>query len=81
MKVHPSLLPLVAPEVRIWIQSNWAWWSHDPPDWFDDLWKRGLPSEVLSREALKELGGKNRRRSTLAEQLGLAPADEFGVIG
>ncbi len=71
VKVHPSLLRLVAPEARIWIQSNWARWSKDPPEWLDDRWKRGLPSVVLSQEALKELGGKNRRRSTLAEQLGL----------
>ena len=74
VKVHPSLLRLVAPEARIWIQSNWARWSKDPPAWFDDRWKRGLPSVVLSREALKELGGKNRRRSTLTEQFGLVDA-------
>jgi hypothetical protein len=71
VKVHPSLLRLVAPEARIWIESNWARWSQDPPEWFDDRWKRGLPSVVLSPQALKELGGKSRRRSTLAEQLGL----------
>jgi hypothetical protein len=71
VRVHPSLLRLVAPEARIWIQSNWARWSKHPPEWFTDRWKRGLPSMVLSREALKELGGKNRRRSTLAEQLGV----------
>jgi hypothetical protein len=71
VKVHPSLLRLIAPEARIWIQSNWARWSQDPPEWFDDGWKRGLPSMVLSLEAHKELGGKNRRRSTLTEQLGL----------
>jgi hypothetical protein len=69
VKVHSSLLRLVAPEARIWIQSNWARWSNDPPEWFDDRWKRGLPSVVLSREAFKELGGKNRRRTTLSEQL------------
>jgi hypothetical protein len=69
VRVHPSLLRLVAPEARIWIHSNWARWLKDPPEWFTDRWKRGLPSMVLSREALKELGGKNRRRSTLSEQL------------
>ncbi len=72
VEMHPSLLRLVAPEARIWIQSNWARWSKDPPEWLDDRWKRGLPSEVLSQGTIKELGGKNRRLSTLAEQLGRA---------
>jgi hypothetical protein len=71
VRVHPSLLRLVAPEARIWIQSNWARWSNAPPEWFTDRWKRALPDSVLSQEALKSLGGKNRRRSTLAEQLGV----------
>jgi hypothetical protein len=33
--------------------------------------KRGLPESVLSRQVRKELGGANRRRSTLSEQLGV----------
>ena len=30
-----------------------------------------MPDSVLSQQALKELGGKNRRRSSLSEQLGV----------
>ena len=70
VKVHPSLLRLVAPEARIWIGKNWARWLKDKPDWFTDRWKRGLPDSVLSQQALHELGGQNRRRTTLPEQLG-----------
>jgi hypothetical protein len=72
VKVHPSLLRLIAPEARIWIEQNWKRWTKDKPDWFTDRWKRGLPDSVLSQQALAELGGENRRRSTLAEQLGVA---------
>jgi hypothetical protein len=71
VKVHPSLLRLVVPEARIWIQQNWKTWTKDKPSWFTDRWKRGLPDSVLSHQALKELGGQNRRRSTLREQLGV----------
>jgi hypothetical protein len=77
VKVHPSLLRLIAPEARIWIQSNWARWSKDKPEWFTDRWKRGLPDSVLSQQVIKELGGQTRRRSTLAEQLGLPVGDEM----
>jgi hypothetical protein len=72
VKVHPSLLRLIAPEARTWIENNWARWTKDKPGWFTDRWKRALPDSVLSRQALAELGGENRRRRTLAEQLGVA---------
>jgi hypothetical protein len=75
VKVHPSLLRLIAPEARIWIEKNWKRWTKDKPDFFTDRWKRGLPDSVLSQQALKELGGQNRRRTTLSEQLG---ADRAG---
>jgi hypothetical protein len=71
VKVHPSLLRLIAPEARIWIGKNWARWTKDKPDWFTDRWKRGLPDSVLSQQVRKQLGGANRRRSTLSEQLGV----------
>jgi hypothetical protein len=72
VKVHPSLLRLIAPEARTWIENNWQRWTKDKPDWFTDWWKRALPDSVLSQQALKELGGENRRRTTLSEQLGVA---------
>jgi hypothetical protein len=75
VKVHPSLLRLIAPEARKWIEENWKRWTKDKPDWFTDRWKSGLPDSVLSKQVRKRLGGENRRRSTLAEQLGVAEAD------
>jgi hypothetical protein len=71
VKVHPSLLRLIAHEARIWIEKNWKRWTKDKPDWFTDRWKRGLPDSVLTQQVRKELGGENRRRSTLSEQLGV----------
>ena len=79
VKVHPSLLRLIAPEARKWIEENWKRWTRDKPDWFNDKWKRGLPDCVLSQQALKELGGKVRRRSSLAEQLRLGRDLEEGL--
>jgi hypothetical protein len=85
VKVHPSLLRLIAPEARIWIEKNWKRWTKDKPDWFTDRWKRGLPDSVLTQQVRKQLGGENRRRSTLAEQLGVAddtpPAVSAGNAG
>jgi hypothetical protein len=75
VKVHPSVLRLIAPEARVWIGTNWARWTKDKPDWFTDRWKRGLPDSVLTQQVRMRLGGENRRRSTLAEQLGVAEAD------
>jgi hypothetical protein len=71
VKVHPSLLRLIASEARIWIDQNWTSWTKDKPDFFTDRWKRGLPDSVLSQQVRKQLGGENRRRSTLSEQLGV----------
>ncbi len=68
VKVHPSLLRLIAPEARIWIEKNWKRWTKDKPDWFTDRWKRGLPDSVLSQQVRRQLGGENRRRSSLSEQ-------------
>jgi hypothetical protein len=81
VKVHPSLLRLVFPEARIWIAKNWKRWSADSPDFFNDRWKRGLPDTLLSRQVLKELGGQNRRRSTLSEQLGVGEPDASPGLG
>jgi hypothetical protein len=64
MKVHPSLLRLIAPEGRVWIEKNWERWTKD-------RWKRGLPDSVLMQQVRKQLGGENRRRSTLSKQLGV----------
>jgi hypothetical protein len=74
VKVHPLMLRLIAPEAFIWIGKNWKRWTKDKPDWFTDRWQRGLPDSVLSQQALAELGGQNRRRSSLSEQLGVANA-------
>jgi hypothetical protein len=71
VKLHPSLLRLIAPEVRIWIEQNWKRWTKDKPDWFTDRWMRGLPDSVLPQRVRKQLGGENCRRSTLSEQLGV----------
>jgi hypothetical protein len=70
VKAHPSLLRLIAPEARIWIEQNWKRWTKDNPDWFTDRWQRGLPDSVLSQQMRQRLGGENRRRSSLMEQLG-----------
>ena len=69
VKVHPSLLRLIAPEARVWIEKSWKRWTKDNPNWFTDRWKRGLPDSVLSQQVRKRLGGQNRRRSTLSEQV------------
>jgi hypothetical protein len=76
VKVHPSLLRLIAPEARIWIEQNWKRWTKDKPDFFTDRWKRGLPDSVLTQQVRKQLGGKNRRRSTLVEELGVGDDPE-----
>ncbi len=66
VKAHPSLLRLIAPEARIWIEQNWKRWTKDKPDWFTDRWKRGLPDSVLTQQVRRQLGGESRRRSSLS---------------
>jgi hypothetical protein len=80
VKVHPLLLRLIAPEARIWIDQNWKRWTKDKPDWFTDRWKRGLPDSVLPQQVRKRLGGENRRRSSLSEQLGVADDTPRAVL-
>ena len=36
VKVHPSLLRLIAPEARLWLGKNWARWTTEKPDWLTD---------------------------------------------
>jgi hypothetical protein len=81
VKVHPSLLRLIAPEARIWIDQNWKRWTKDKPNWFTDRWKRGLPDSVLSQQVRMQLGGENRRRSTLSEQLGVGVDPQSPTAG
>ena len=67
VKLHPSLLRLIAAEACLWIEANWDTWTNAPPEWFTDDWKRRLPDLVLSQQSLEALSGKPRCRSTLAE--------------
>ena len=70
VRLHPSLLRLIAFEARIWIGNNWKRWLEERPEWFTDRWKRGLPDSVLSQQVRRQLGGESRRQSSLSEQLG-----------
>jgi hypothetical protein len=77
VKVRPSLLRLIAPEARVWIEKNWERWTKDKPDFFTDRWKRGLPGSILPQQVRKQLGGENRRRSTRE----LIACPESGLLG
>jgi hypothetical protein len=74
VKMHPSVLYLVATHAHAWIEMNWDAWQEDPPEWLTDRWLRGVPSAMLPKKVLTALGGKRRRRSTLKEQLEMIDA-------
>ena len=73
VSVHPSLLRLVAADAAEWLEDNWDTWTREdtPADWLTDEWKRALPDSVISQKTLQALGGKTRRRTTLAMRLRL----------
>ena len=73
VSLHPSLLRLVADDAERWLLANWDSWTDAGKeelalDWFTDEWKRSLPDSVIPQQMLQALGGKSRRRSTLAER-------------
>jgi hypothetical protein len=72
VKMHPDLLRLVASNARLWIGMHWDASPDDRPEWMNDRWLRAVPSSILPKKVLIALGGKHRRKSSLAERLELA---------
>ncbi len=71
-RLHHSYLRLFRDEARQWLADNWDEWEAQRPKWFTERWKRALPNSVLTPALRARLGGKERRRSSVAEQLGAA---------
>jgi hypothetical protein len=69
VKLHPDVLRLVAADARLWIESQWRESPDGRPAWMTERWFRAVPNSMLSKNVLKALGSKRRRRSTLVEQL------------
>ena len=51
---------------------HWDASPDDRPEWMNDRWLRAVPSSILPKKVLIALGGKHRRKSSLAERLELA---------
>ena len=71
-RLHSSYLRLFRDEAQQWLADNWDEWEVQRPKWFTERWKRALPTSVLTPALRARLGGKGRRRSSVAEQLGCA---------
>jgi hypothetical protein len=46
-------------EIKKWVQSNWANWEEEKPDWFDDINKAKVPVEFIPAD------GDARRRESV----------------
>ena len=68
-KLHSSYLRLFRDEARQWLADNWDQWAEQRPKWLTERWKRALPNSVLTPALRAQLGGKARRRSSVAEQM------------
>jgi hypothetical protein len=79
VKMHPDVLRLIAADARLFIEAHWSQLPNDRPAWMNERWLRAVPSSVLPRKVLKAIGGKRRRRSTLAEQIELLNAKDHPV--
>ena len=68
-RLHSSYLRLFRDEAKQWLADNWDQWEEQKPEWFTERWKRSLPNSILTPALRIRLGGKGRRRSSVAEQM------------
>jgi hypothetical protein len=57
-------------EVRKWVESNWAKWEEDKPDWFNDLTKATVPEDLIPADGDARRRESVRRASVDAEAEG-----------
>jgi hypothetical protein len=79
VKLHPDVLHLIAADARFLIEAHWSESPDSRPVWMTERWLCAVPSSMLPKKVLKALGGKNRRKSTLAEQLELLNDEALSV--
>ena len=65
-------------EVRTWVHGNIARWEREKPEWYTKKLIQRIPEEVLTKDEMAMLisgGKKERRRSSIFEEVGLINAD------
>ena len=68
-------------QVGDFTKGNWARWEGEEPAWFDEKFKHTVDDDLLPAEVLRAMalgGGGKRRRSTVAEMLGVAGGGTAG---
>ncbi|GMH88548.1 hypothetical protein TrVE_jg6992 [Triparma verrucosa] len=51
LSYHPSVFSSWGPStIKPWISKNWKKWEGEKPEWFNDTWVKGLPSEYIPFE-------------------------------
>jgi hypothetical protein len=65
-------------EVRTWVHANIAEWEKEKPEWYTKKLIQRIPEEVLTKDEMAMLisgGKKERRKSSIFEEVGLINAD------
>jgi hypothetical protein len=67
-------------EVRTWVETNWARWEEETPDWFTDAFKASVPIEFIPGDEDARRRERVRRASVDAEaEGGLAGAFKASI--
>ena len=70
---HRSYWEPIKEEVKVWVAERYPVWQVEKPVWFDDAAVSQIPSDVLPKEALKDLilkgGGERGRRASVKDAL------------
>jgi hypothetical protein len=60
-------------QIKKWVETNWAKWEEEKPDWLTDVWKAAIPVEFIPSEGDARRRESVRRASVDAEaEVGLA---------
>jgi len=80
---HPSSYSSIKVELKAFVGDNWAEWKSDEPKWFTAKFIRKIPDYYIPEaalQALKDANGREKRRISLLEALGI-DGDEGGGGG
>jgi len=64
---HPSLYKSINKELKDWLSENWERWEDENEDWFGAAAISTVPSDLLPKKALSDMGGVTGRKASIVK--------------
>ena len=73
---HRSFYESIEEELKTWLEENWERWEEEKEDWFNAVAISTVPSDLLPKKALSDMGGVAGRKASIVKM-----KDEKGKVG